>query len=187
LAQGTQLREKESGFVTPTTCFEHFPVPGRFGIAAAPVRARTAQAPSHRSAPESLRRRRHFYSAKGRRLTVAGSRREEAGSSTDVCRLLPQRLRDDYRAAIAAAKELNELRERWLNPPEWTRTDFLEFPASDGPWARYVECGDLSPLSPLATRRQRRQDKSATKSRQVGALQIGLPFTRLVPKDADCA
>jgi len=39
----------------------------------------------------------------------------------------------------AAAQELNELRERWLNPPEWTREEILEFPASaDGPWSRYV-------------------------------------------------
>ena len=44
------------------------------------------------------------------------------------------------RAAIAAAaQELNALRERWLNPPEWTRTEFLEFPASvTGPWSRYL-------------------------------------------------
>ena len=39
----------------------------------------------------------------------------------------------DHRAAIAAAaRELNELRERWLNPAEWTRTEYLEFPASVG-------------------------------------------------------
>src|ERR1035441_352896 len=44
-------------------------------------------------------------------------------------------------AGIAgAAKELNELRERWLNPPEWTETRTLEFPSSSsGPWARYVD------------------------------------------------
>ena len=78
LAQGTQLREKESGFrYTPTTCFETFPFP---------------------------------------RPTPA----QEA-------------------AIAAAAKELNELRERWLNPPEWTETRTLEFPGSvNGPWARYI-------------------------------------------------
>jgi type II restriction/modification system DNA methylase subunit YeeA len=39
----------------------------------------------------------------------------------------------------AAAKELNELRENWLNPAEWTTTRLLEFPgASDGPWSRFV-------------------------------------------------
>ena len=38
-----------------------------------------------------------------------------------------------------AAKELNELRENWLNPPEWTMTRVLEFPgATDGPWSRFV-------------------------------------------------
>ena len=39
----------------------------------------------------------------------------------------------------AAAKELDELRTRWLSPPEWTREEPLEFPGSvDGPWVRYV-------------------------------------------------
>ena len=73
-AQGTQLREKESGFrYTPTTCFETFPFPR-------PTRAQEA-------------------------------------------------------AIAAAAKELNELRERWLNPPEWTVERVLEFPGSiGGPW-----------------------------------------------------
>ena len=42
----------------------------------------------------------------------------------------------------AAAKDLNldTLRTTWLNPPEWTREEVLEFPGSDsGPWARYVQ------------------------------------------------
>src|SRR5258708_1169336 len=44
-------------------------------------------------------------------------------------------------AAIAAAtKELDTLRNNWLNPPEWTRTEMLEFPDSvDGPWKRYID------------------------------------------------
>ncbi len=34
---------------------------------------------------------------------------------------------------------MNELRENWLNPPEWTMTRVLEFPgATDGPWSRFV-------------------------------------------------
>jgi hypothetical protein len=38
-----------------------------------------------------------------------------------------------------AAKELNELRENWLNPPEWTTTRVLEFPgATDGPLGSFV-------------------------------------------------
>jgi type II restriction/modification system DNA methylase subunit YeeA len=78
LAQGTQVREKESGFrYTPTTCFETFPFP--------------------RPTPEQ------------------------------------------GQAISAAARDLNELRARWLNPPEWTREEILEFPGTvDGPWARYV-------------------------------------------------
>ena len=47
-------------------------------------------------------------------------------------------------AAIAgAAKELDDIRSQWLNPPEWTREEILEFPGSiDGPWARYVSDAD---------------------------------------------
>lgn len=34
---------------------------------------------------------------------------------------------------------MDKLRCQWLNPPEWTREEVLEFPGSaDGPWARYV-------------------------------------------------
>jgi hypothetical protein len=45
---------------------------------------------------------------------------------------------EKQRSAIAAAaKELNDLRENWLNPPEWTTTRVLEFPCSiDGPWRK---------------------------------------------------
>ncbi|MFZ4694576.1 MAG: type IIL restriction-modification enzyme MmeI [Verrucomicrobiia bacterium] len=70
-------------------------------------------------------------------------------------------------AAIAvAAKELNALRERWLNPPEWTREEILEFPATvGGPWSRFI-----SPQSPTGNQ------KSA----------IGVArYPRLVPKDPE--
>ena len=102
LAQGTQLREKASGFrYTPTTCFETFPMP-------CPTPAQEA-------------------------------------------------------AIAAAAKELNELRERWLNPPEWTAERILEFPGSvNGPWERYVH----------------KPDKNG-----VGTVR----YPRLEPRDADCA
>jgi hypothetical protein len=34
---------------------------------------------------------------------------------------------------------LNELRENWLNPPEWIREEVLEFPGTvGGPWNRYI-------------------------------------------------
>jgi type II restriction/modification system DNA methylase subunit YeeA len=70
----------------------------------------------------------------------------------------------EQKSVIAlAAKELDGLRAAWLNPPEWTRTEILEFPGSvDGPWARYVVTPD---------------------SRSIGTVR----WPRLVPKDADCA
>ena len=38
-----------------------------------------------------------------------------------------------------SARELDRLRTGWLNPPEWTREEVLEFPGSaSGLWARYV-------------------------------------------------
>ena len=106
LAQGTQLREKESGFrYTPTTCFETFPFP-------------------------------------------------EAHA--------------EHEAAIAAAaKELNELRENWLNPPEWTREEILEFPGTvGGPWDRHIDPATVT-------------DR--------GAFKIGtVRYPRLVARDVDC-
>jgi hypothetical protein len=58
---------------------------------------------------------------------------------------------------------LNALRTRWLNPPEWTREDILEFPGSaDGPWRRYVHDPD---------------------ARGVGTVR----YPRLVAKDAEIA
>jgi type II restriction/modification system DNA methylase subunit YeeA len=102
LAQGTQLREKESGFrYTPTSCFETFPFPR------------------------------------------------------------PTPVQEG--AMAAAANELNELRERWLNPPEWTETRTLEFPGSaDGPWARYVHNPNREGIGTVR-------------------------YPRLEPRDADCA
>jgi hypothetical protein len=102
LAQGTQLREKESGFrYTPTTCFETFPFP-----------------------------------------------------STDA----------SQKARISeAARELDELRRAWLNPPEWAKEEVLEFPGSvDGPWKRFVVEPD---------------------ARGIGTVR----WPRIVPRDAECA
>ncbi|HEX5736031.1 MAG TPA: DNA methyltransferase [Blastocatellia bacterium] len=62
-----------------------------------------------------------------------------------------------------AAKYLDDLRSRWLNPPEWTREEILEFPGStDGPWARYVHDPD---------------------ERGIGTVR----YPRLVPKDEEAA
>jgi type II restriction/modification system DNA methylase subunit YeeA len=70
-------------------------------------------------------------------------------------------------AIAAAAKELNELRERWLNPPEWTETRTLEFPGSvTGPWSRYIVPSSI--INPPSS--------------------IGLVrYPRLEPRDAECA
>jgi len=138
-AQGTQLRERESGFrYTPTTCFETFAFPWPPG--------------------------------------------EEDQDDPLV------------RDIAAAAKELNDLRERWLNPPEWTRTEVLEFPGTiGGPWDRFIVeppagtgCGSPVPqswdgkrnLSPETT-----DDGSATDTPRIGMVR----YPRLVPRDEDCA
>jgi type II restriction/modification system DNA methylase subunit YeeA len=55
----------------------------------------------------------------------------------------PKPTPEQREAITSAAKELDDLRHRWLNPPEWTREEMLEFPASiNGPWARYVQEAD---------------------------------------------
>jgi hypothetical protein len=53
---------------------------------------------------------------------------------------------DAQREAIAAAaKQLDTLRNNWLNPRDWTRTEVLEFPGSaDGPWRRFIENVDTA-------------------------------------------
>jgi hypothetical protein len=66
-------------------------------------------------------------------------------------------------AIEVAARDLDALRVAWLNPPEWTRQETLEFPGSvDGPWRRYVHEPD---------------------ARGIGIVR----YPRLAPKDADCA
>ncbi len=78
-------------------------------------------------------------------------------------RLPPDDLTPEQRAHHAAiseaARNLDELRRRWLNPPEWTREEILEFPATEGgPWTRFI-----APGTNLAR------------------------YPRVVPRDAECA
>jgi hypothetical protein len=69
-------------------------------------------------------------------------------------------------AIAAAAKELNELRERWLNPPEWTAKRILEFPGTvNGPWAHYLDAQTVDAKTGIGTVR----------------------YPRLEPRDAECA
>ena len=74
------------------------------------------------------------------------------------------------------------MRERWLNPPEWTKTRTLEFPGSiSGTWARYVVGPpDVGPLPSAGVAPAAASGDAAYK--------IGLArYPRLVPKDADRA
>jgi type II restriction/modification system DNA methylase subunit YeeA len=55
----------------------------------------------------------------------------------------PEPTAEQEAAIAAAAKDLDGRRNAWLNPPEWTKADTLEFPGSaGGPWKRYVQDAD---------------------------------------------
>ncbi len=147
LAQGTQLREKESGFrYTPTTCLETFPFPFADDLAEPPDNTEAY-----------LDAAKHYKHIVLREDPVPyRTGRPQKKSATEL------------RAAIAAAaQELNELRERWLNPPEWTVEKILEFPGSvSGPWDRYIDKSSI--VNPKS---------------QIGQVR----YPRLEPRDADCA
>lgn len=61
----------------------------------------------------------------------------------------------EARAAISIlARDLDGLRSRWLNPPEWTREEALSFPASlDGPWRHLVESPNTAGIGTATYRR----------------------------------
>lgn len=148
LAQGTQLREKESGFrYTPSTCFATFPFPNGVLDASVPTPA-------------------------------------------------------THTAIAGAARELNDLRERWLNPPEWTREVVWEFPARiDGPWRSFVthpdgETGCLvretevgwTPRDLFESEQSVRRASETARLAARQAQGIGIArFRRLIPLDAACA
>ena len=78
----------------------------------------------------------------------------------------PQPIPEQEAAIAAAAKELNELRENWLNPREWTVERILEFPGTvGGPWDRYLDPSTINHQLSTGTVR----------------------YPRLEPRDADCA
>ena len=63
---------------------------------------------------------------------------------------MTQRFKVVPRFIASAAKELDEYRDNWLNPPEWTKTETLTFPGSaGGPWKRYVT--DIDPTRNVGT------------------------------------
>jgi hypothetical protein len=64
----------------------------------------------------------------------------------------------------AAAKELNDLRENWLNPPEWTLTRELIFLGSiDGPWSRFVHKPDKHGIGTVRYPRVEPRDEEVAK------------------------
>jgi len=75
----------------------------------------------------------------------------------------------DGLASIAdAAKELNELREGWLNPAEWMREEVLEFPGTvGGPWHPHIDSATVTDRGDF----------------RVGTVR----YPRLVPRDDECA
>jgi hypothetical protein len=108
---------------------------------------------------------------------------------------LPEPTAEQEAAIAAAAKELDELRSRWLNPPEGTKTDVLEFPGStDGPWARFI---DPASVMPLQRGRESFPGKRQPKGNSPGPEKTPDPLSppgigtvrwpRIVPKDTDCA
>ena len=151
LRQGTRLETRPR--YTPTTCFETFPFPFPDDL----VPPHPAPMESGQDDPTGWKR-----TIETRFLTL----REEPppyhfGGA-------PRELKPAaHRAAIAAAvKELNELREHWLNPLEWTMEEILEFPGSvNGPWARYLDA------------------KTVDEKTGVGTVR----YPRLEPRDAGCA
>jgi hypothetical protein len=122
---------------TPTTCFETFPFPWSPGqepgakeavIASDPARGAGERGDPARGAGE-----------RGDPARGAGERGDPA-ETTGLLRAAKRGPRNDtggderVRAIAEAAKELDELRSNWLNPPEWVREEVLEFPGSvDGP------------------------------------------------------
>ena len=126
----------------PTECFETFPFPFADDLIS------TEDDPAHIVAKF---RAAHYHTDQSNVL------REDPPPTTP----------DEHRAAIAAAaKELNALRARWLNPPEWTQTHTLTFPGTAaGPWARYVDSQTVDPQTGIGTVR----------------------YPRLEPRDAGCA
>jgi hypothetical protein len=99
---------------------------------------------------------------KNRRQNSREVARSQLPMSPEACKI-----HSVMQAAIAAAaKELNELRERWLNPPEWTVERILEFPGiPGGAWQRYLDAKTVDAKTGVGTVR----------------------YPRLEPRDADCA
>jgi type II restriction/modification system DNA methylase subunit YeeA len=162
--QGTQVRERESGFrYTPTTCFETFPFP--FPDDLEPSWPEPVSPPPQSKEQTELDR---FYAENlaAKNYFMGKEDPPPYGSPSSSALCTPQFALDHRAAIAAAAKHLNEEREVWLNPPELTETRTLEFPgSSSGPWARYVDLETVDAETGVGTVR----------------------YPRLEPRDAECA
>jgi hypothetical protein len=113
---------------------------------------------------------------------------------------LPEPTKVQAAAIGEAARELDALRSRWLNPPEWTKTEVLEFPGSvDGPWARYIDPATVRPCLPSPAqagegRSRAHPRRSRARRPHPGPLPEGegtgigtVRWPRVVLRDPDCA
>jgi hypothetical protein len=154
------------------TCFETFPFPFHDDLQPSdPGPEKPPPKPAPQPEPdrfyaESLAAKNYFVGKEEPPPYGTRSRPQEAPPSNFALRARQSEI-DRHRATIAAAaKELNELRERWLNPPEWTVEHMLEFPGSvSGPWSRYVDPKTVDTKTGIGTVR----------------------YPRLEPRDAECA
>ena len=137
LKLGTQLEATPR--YTPTSCFETFPFP------------HPDDTQTHWLESVARLRAAHYHT----------------DQSSVVREDPPPRLPNEHRAAIAAAaKDLNAMREGWLNPADWTETRVLIFPGTAiGPWARYVDPATVDARTGVGTVR----------------------YPRPGPRDAECA
>ena len=163
LRLGTRLETRPR--YTPSTCFETFPLPECVWAAGGNVGW-----DKHSEVPPSR-------SSGGTALRLAHPTADPTANPTSV-------------AIAAAARELDELRNRWLNPPEWIKTEVLEFPGSvDGPWARYIDPATVTPaVSPHPNPLPRGEGTGRSAPRPSSPVPIGtVRWPRTVPKDPDCA
>ena len=173
----------------PTECFETFPFPFAEGLSSA-VRRDIFVETSAKNVPSAVGA---AYSAPdgAKSKSTAAGYKDSASDGADGAG--QPRLSASAQSAIenrqskiervaAAAKELNALRERWLNPPEWTVEKILEFPGSTGgPWDRYI---DKSTLNRPAGHPLPSDGRGAGGE---GTLIGTVRYPRLEPRDADCA
>jgi hypothetical protein len=92
--------------------------------------------------------------AKGSQLREEKSGFRYTPTSTFETFPLPEPTEARRQTIAAAARELESVRERWLNPPEWTREETITFPASvGGPWQHLVREPDANGIGSATYRR----------------------------------